>query len=51
MIFQRLEIVNIRQLHGEASIKFAPPGKKNVTVFVAENAGGKSTMLYALRWC
>jgi DNA sulfur modification protein DndD len=47
----RLTINNFRQFYGQSVIDFASPGDRNVTILLGENAAGKTTFIYALRWC
>ena len=51
MILRWMEIENFRQLHGFSRIEFAPPGQRNVTVFLGENGSGKTNLLHAISWC
>lgn len=51
MILKTLETENFRQLFGKSSIRFADPGKKNVTVILGQNGAGKTTLLNAFLWC
>ena len=51
MILKTLHIQNFRQIAGEYTLSLSPPGPRNVTVVIGENASGKSTLLNAFRWC
>lgn len=51
MILRQIELVNFRQLFGSNTIRFAPLGKRNVTVILGQNGAGKTTLLNAFLWC
>lgn len=47
----RLEVNNFRQFYGKQVIEFSVASGKGVTLIHAENNGGKTALLNALRWC
>lgn len=51
MRIRSLEVNNFRGFLGEHTIKFASNDDKNVTLILAENEVGKSTLLNAFVWC
>ena len=51
MKLERIVIENFRAFHGEHIIDIAHDDKKSVTVIVAENGIGKSSILEAIHWC
>jgi DNA sulfur modification protein DndD len=51
MRFRSLELHNFRGFLGTHSIEFASDDKENLTLILAENEVGKSTLLNAFVWC
>ena len=51
MRIKALEVNNFRGFLGEHSIEFASNDDENVTLILAENEVGKSTLLNAFVWC
>lgn len=51
MRIRSLEVNNFRGFLGEHTIEFASSDNKNVTLILAENEVGKSTLLNAFVWC
>ena len=51
MRIKSLEAYNFRGFLGEHTIEFATDDNKNVTLILAENEVGKSTLLNAFVWC
>lgn len=53
MIFRRIRLQNFRQYKKEIEFKFSQPseGKNNITLFIAANGVGKTTLLQAIRYC
>ena len=51
MRINSLELYNFRGFLGEHKIKFASDGDKNLTLILAENEVGKSTLLNGFMWC
>ena len=54
MIFRRIRLQNFRQYKIESEFIFSQPnneGKKNITLFIAANGVGKTTLLQAARYC
>ena len=50
MLLKRIELENFRQFRHPTSIKFATDEKKNVTIILAENGVGKTTLAQAFQW-
>jgi DNA sulfur modification protein DndD len=51
MRIKSLQVENFRGFLGEHSIEFASTDNENVTLILAENEVGKSTLLNAFVWC
>lgn len=53
MIFKSLRLKNFRQYSKEIEIKFSIPkdGMDNITLIMAENGVGKTTLLQSIRYC
>jgi DNA sulfur modification protein DndD len=54
MIFKSVRLKNFRQYKDEMTFDFSLPsdnGKNNITLFVAANGVGKTTLLQAVRYC
>lgn len=51
MIFKSIKLSNFRQFRNNDVITFSTDPKNNVTLFVADNNVGKTTLLQAFLWC
>lgn len=54
MIFRRIRLKNFRQYKKELEFSFSQPtneGQENITLFIAANGVGKTTLLQAVRYC
>lgn len=53
MIFNEIELQNFRQYKGPTKIVFSDPSKNenNITLIIAANGVGKTTLLQAFRYC
>lgn len=53
MIFKSIRLQNFRQFKSEVNLKFAQPNAKdnNITLIIAENGVGKTTLLQSFRYC
>lgn len=53
MIFKSIKLKNFRQYKREIQFDFAVPknGKESITLFIAANGVGKTTLLQAVRYC
>lgn len=53
MIFKSIKLKNFRQYKNEISFEFSQPkeGLNNITVLIAANGVGKTTLLQAFRYC
>lgn len=53
MIFREIRLVNFRQYYGDINLKFSVPtnNDKNISILIADNGVGKSTLLQAFRYC
>jgi DNA sulfur modification protein DndD len=51
MKFKSIELTNFRQFANTSKITFSEETEKNVTVIIANNGAGKTTMLQAFKWC
>lgn len=51
MIFKSIRLVNFRQFRNNDLITFSTDPINNVTLFVADNNVGKTTLLQAFLWC
>ena len=53
MIFKSIKLKNFRQYKSEIQFDFAVPkdGKESITLFIAANGVGKTTLLQAVRYC
>ncbi|MDD4375561.1 MAG: AAA family ATPase [Clostridia bacterium] len=50
MLLKKLTLYNFRQFKGTHIINFATEEKKNVTIILAENGVGKTTLAQAFQW-
>ena len=46
----KIEFKNYRQ-YGTGTIHFSTPGEYNLSVLIAKNGTGKTTLLNAITWC
>lgn len=51
MIFKSIKLINFRQYKGENEYKFSNPDESKITLFIAENGVGKTTLIQAFRFC
>lgn len=51
MKIQKLKLENFRLYYGEQNIEFSTDQKKNLTLCLARNNGGKTTLAQSLIWC
>lgn len=53
MVFKRIRLKNFRQYKKEIEFTFSIPdkGSQNITLFIAANGVGKTTLLQAVRYC
>lgn len=51
MRIERIEIQNFRGFYGDHEIDLSVDDKKSVTLIIAENGVGKSTILNSIFWC
>lgn len=51
MKFLRLTLENFRVFRDRIQVDFAHDKEKNVTLFIANNATGKTTLVQAIKWC
>ena len=51
MSIERIEIQNFRGFYGDHEIDLSVDDKKSVTLIIAENGVGKSTILNSIFWC
>jgi len=53
MIFKSIKLKNFRQYKSEIQFDFSVPkdGKESITLFIAANGVGKTTLLQAVRYC
>lgn len=50
MLLKRIELKNFRQFRNPKSIEFSADEKRNVTIIMAENGVGKTTLAQAFQW-
>ena len=50
MLLKRIELENFRQFRNKQSIDFSTDSEKNVTIIMAENGVGKTTLAQAFQW-
>lgn len=50
MLLKRIELKNFRQFRNPKPINFATDEKRNVTIIMAENGVGKTTLAQAFQW-
>lgn len=50
MLLRRIELKNFRQFRNPKPIEFATDEKRNVTIIMAENGVGKTTLAQAFQW-
>lgn len=50
MLLKKIELKNFRQFRNPKSIKFSTDEKRNVTIIMAENGVGKTTLAQAFQW-
>lgn len=51
MLLKKIRLKNFRQFSGEQEIIFSDDKEKNVTIIIAENGAGKTTVAQAFTWC
>ena len=50
MLLKKIELKNFRQFRNPKAIEFATDKKRNVTIIMAENGVGKTTLAQAFQW-
>lgn len=51
MQLKKIELDNFRSFKGKHEMYFSTDKEKNVTLVIAENGGGKTTLSQAFQWC